>query len=160
MSLVFMCVLIMWVLLGDSSDFDERQQLDRGKATYAALWAFLSYALPMIIFVDAYASEYPILKDSFSILLIGATFVMLVYLTVAIVLDAYVPLNFPGMQYLYLVFGAVALAAMFVDMKMADFLYDRFRWVCLALGIVFLWSGALMIIMKPIRKYLDSKIED
>lgn len=158
MYLVFICAGIFWLLLGDSRDFDERQQINRGKAMYAAIWVLFSYALPTMIGIIAY--EHPILQNPLAVLLIGCTLVMLTYLTVAIILDAYVPLNFPGIVYLYLVFGAVAIAAFFFDHKYFDIMHEGVDWMCLALGIVFLWAGALMVIMKPIRTYLYSKAED
>ena len=104
--------------------------------------------------------DYPILKSPFALLLIGCAFVMLTYLTAAIILDAYVPLNFPGIPYLYLFFGAVSIIAFSIHQRVPGFLSDFTGWICLALGIVFLWAGSLMLIMKPIRKFLDSKLED
>lgn len=158
MYIAFIGAGIIWLLLGDSRDFDERQQINRGKATYAAIWNFFAYAIIAMLCSVIY--DEPIFQSPFALLLIGCTFVMLTYLTVAIVLDAYVPLNFPGIVYLYLVFGAAGIIAFLVDQRYLDFISDGGDWMCLALGIVFLWASVLILIMKPIRKYLDSKAED
>lgn len=158
MYIAFIGAGIIWLLLGDSRDFDERQQINRGKATYLAIWNFFAYAIIAMFCSSIY--DAPIFHSPFALLLIGCAFVMLTYLTVAIILDAYVPLNFPGIVYLYLIFGAASIAASLYEWPSASIMAGDFRWVLLTLGIVFLWAGLLMLVMKPIRKLLDAKSED
>jgi len=158
MYVAFIGAGMIWLLLGDSRDFDERQQINRGKAMYFAIWNFFVYAIIAMLCSSIY--DAPIFHSPFYILLIGCALVMLTYLTVAIILDAYVPLNFPGIVYLYLVFGTVSIVASLFEWPQSSTMAGDFRWILLTLGIVFLWAGLLMIIMKAVRKLLDSKSED
>lgn len=142
---VLMLVVALRLLLGEKTDYDERQTADQGMAAKYALWTFLGLSAVRMFYGMLGYEQF--LKTEMT-LLIGCVVVLLVYLTIVIVRDAYVPANFGGFHWLLLLFAAVGFASFWYKIYMGELDWtgqDIRGWTGLACGIVMVWSGLLVL---------------
>lgn len=145
-------IVALRLLLGESSDYDERQTADQGMAAKYALWTFLGYAVAWILY--GMEEREPLLSTEL-ILLLGCVVVLMVYLTIVILRDAYVPANFSGFHWLLLVIGAVGFLGFFWrSVQGLDGTAESLMaWVSLGCGIVMTWSGLLMLGKRVMQRF-------
>lgn len=150
--LIMTIIIALRILLGEASDYDERQTMAQGKAAKYALWAFLGYC---IIWIPHSASGL-VQLNAHIVLFIGLCLVLLVYMTMAITLNAYAPLRFPGFPWLLLTSGAAFLIYGFIEGRTNT--HDTFAPISrIAIGIILVWESTLMLFMQLINKHRHAK---
>ncbi len=155
--LIIAAVLIVLLIRSDNSlkaNYDERQELARGKAFKGGFYSFLAYA--GVIWIMS-MGRYKFHADTGFLIGLGATLSLLVYGVIVIATDAYFALNDKPAQTIGVLAGGAILnyVAFLMNFVNGSTIRDgelKSSWVSLMIAIVLTIMLAAIIIKKMTKK--------